>query len=116
MYLIALQELIKGNKFKLLNKDESNSMKSNLGYKDEEFLYLLEGLVYSEVKKYWQNRGVNYPLSSEQTKKVLDAMNILKIKIESGKKRRTIKISGQKNQRFLAINISRMEEVLNEIN
>lgn len=59
--------------------------------------------------------GIEFPVSSDHINKALDELGIIETRIEGNKKRRTIKLSGHGNDRFLVISIEKMNKLLNPI-
>lgn len=117
MYLMAIQELVSSNKLKLLRKDDKHSNKAKItGYFDEEKYYLFPQLAFAEVKDFWKHLSIEFPVSCEQTNKALNQLGIIETRIESNILRRTLKIPGHGNDRFLIISIKKMNQVLNDIN
>ena len=116
MYLIAIQELIASNKCKIISIGEASINKTRyIGYFDDEKYYLFPQPAFSEVKEFWKRLNIEFPVSSEQVNKALDQLNVIETRMESDKKRRTLKVSGYGNDRFLVINIEKMNKLLNPI-
>lgn len=112
MYLIAIQELLESNRMKLLTLND-NSIKENYGYEDEDKLYLFPNLTFSEVQKYWNKQGIEFQISPEQINKELDNIGAIESKFEGKVKRRTLKIKGKGDKRFLVIYKNKIDEILN---
>ena len=116
MYLTAIQELIASNKCKVIRLGENSLNKAkSIGYFDDEKYYLFPQTAFAEVKEFWKHLNIEFPVSSEQVNKALDQLGIIEIKIEGNKKRRTLKIAGHGNDRFLVINIEKLHQILSSI-
>lgn len=114
MYLQALQQLICDGEVKLRPKVKHGD-KSIIGYEDDEYYYLSSEVMLQQIIKYWKKFSLEFTATSEMVTKALDVLEIIKTAYEGGKVRRTLKISGD-NRRFLIINKSKMEEIVNDVN
>lgn len=117
MYLIAIKELLGSGKLYLSytnNYQDKKEKEKSIGYQSEEKIYLIPKLAYAEVKNFWKNQGIEFPISEESTNKMLDEMEVIEAKFEGKTRRRTIKISGD-NRRFLVVYKAKMEAMLEEI-
>lgn len=118
MYMIALQELILSKKCTLVSVDNCDSKKSSLiGYKDDEYYYLIPQTSFSEIKSFWKGQGIEFPISNEQVNKALDILGVIKTSLESGQTKRTVKSNPDKKgrKRYLTINIAKMNYILNNL-
>lgn len=113
MYLQALQQLICDGEIKLRLK-EKNGDKSIVGYEDDEYYYLSSEVMLREIIKYWKRFSIEFTATSEMVTKALDVLGAIKTAYEGGKIRRTLKISGD-SRRFLIINKSKMEDIVNDV-
>ncbi|WP_326512264.1 hypothetical protein [Clostridium intestinale] len=116
MYLIAIDELIRSNRCILLEVGQTSSTRANIiGYRDDSYYYLIPETSYNNVKSFWKNQGVEFPIGKESTHKALDKLNVIETVMESGKVRRTVKCTLDGNRtRYLKIDRNIVSILLNK--
>ena len=117
LYLIAIQELILSKRCKVLDKNENKNENSNIiGYKDDDYYYLIPGVAYNNVIEFWKRQNIEFPVSSDRVNKALDELKIIKTSLEGNTIKRTVKnsINGER-KRYLTIYRRAMENILNNI-
>ena len=117
LYLMAIQELILSKKYKVLDKNENKNENGNIiGYKDDEYYYLIPGLAYNSVIEFWKRQNIEFPVSSDRVNKALDELKIIKTSLEGNTIKRTIKVTiNGERKRYLTIHRNSMENILNNI-
>ena len=116
LYLLAIQELIQSKRCKVIEKNKPNNEKCIIGYKDDEFYYLIPNLSYSNVIDFWKRQNIEFPVTSDRVNKALDELNVIKTKVEGNSIKRTVKasINGER-KRYLIIYRDVMDKILNNI-
>lgn len=117
MYLTAIKDLVASGKLYLIDitADKLRKNKENInGYESEEKIFLISKLAYAEVRSFWRNQGIEFPVSEEIINKMLDQNEVIEVKVEGNTRRRTLKISGD-SRRFLAIKKEKMEAILEQV-
>ena len=116
LYLLAIQELILSKKCKLIEKNKTNNEKSIIGYKDEDYYYLIPNLAYSNVIEFWKRQNIDFPVTSDRVNKALDELKVIKTSPEGNSIKRTVKasINGER-KRYLIIYRDVMDNILNNI-
>ena len=98
-----------------LNFDYYDENKTEVVFCDEDFLRILPEQAWRSAKKYCASHGIFFPYSSTRViAEFLDADSFILVTSESGKRRRTHKISSKSKflqQRFFWIRCDKIEEV-----
>ena len=116
LYLLAIQELIQSKRCKVIEKNKPNNEKSIIGYKDDEFYYLIPNLSYSNVIEFWKRQNIEFPVTSDRVNKALHELNVIKTNVEGNSIKRTIKVSiNGERKRYLVIHRESMDKILNNI-
>jgi len=79
MYLNAVNELIDTKKMviKPLGSSQTNSQRHD--FETNSHFYLMEGLCFAEVKKYWRNQSINFGLRSSDIYKLMLDKRIIEV-------------------------------------
>lgn len=68
MYLIAIDELIRSNRCVLLEIGQAYLTRVNIiGYRDDNYDYLIPETAYNSVKGFWKNQSIEFPIGKEAT-------------------------------------------------
>lgn len=95
MYITAVMELISSNRVAISGKNESSN-KSSLGWTDDKHIYLIPGITYTEVLRYWKQQNVEFPKKQIDIHKELDEENLIETSFEGGRKHYTVKAQNKK--------------------
>ena len=60
-----------------------------VGYEDNEFYYLRQGLIFSKIKEYYDNQGMNFTVTNSTLLKLLDSEGLIFSTINDGQVVRT---------------------------
>jgi hypothetical protein len=117
MYINAIANLIDGNEIKITTKiDYTKHMLSYDGFTDNNFYYVNPNKIYTKVKTFWKDNGIEYTTSKDDSHQQLSQMGLLKTTSEGNSRTNyTYRTSLPDRPRLLALDIERMKILLENV-
>lgn len=79
VYLETIRDLLVSGKLKLIRAKSDNQPSKRMGWQDDNKMYLLEGAVFAEIRKYLNMQGRDFGLNSTDIYKLLDDNGVLEV-------------------------------------
>lgn len=114
-FINPLMELIAANKLYVISTNASSlnpGSEGFVGYEDEEYYYLSPIIVYSEVKKFYRNQGLEFPVSKQILFKHLEQEGYIEVENIKGRTNRTkVKSIGSSKERYLWLKKYKLQNI-----
>lgn len=116
LYLKAIEEMVLSNHCKLVPKGKNNGSSNVIGWEDDEKIYLIPGVAYSYVIKYYKNLNIEFSKSIKSIHQELNDHGLIKtgkdsntldytvksnVFGDSSNRKRTLTILKDKYQKFM---------------